>query len=964
MVLSMIHLRRVSIPLLVRLNPAHLRKYRTIKTIYLYQRYMVNTGHPAVFHPNQVRSQAPSKAAYLHSIVSADGNSTAQDPSRVQRAGISVHLNQRLPSKEDYVKYALYQASQKAYEATFLNTFISHALHHDRIAQCSEDPTGSSPTVVGYMESVIHEVDSITRRMIWNAHCRMVHLLAKDGKDGAPFLDIDSFDAKPFSDYGPSNLFPVGKRMDASWHRTTPSPLMVQYSTKEYELGDFSNTVLRRINISGVLPTGRAVRLSTSGKRKGKNMPGAAIREDRTNSPCSSWLPFSPLDSMSGSRVSQPIADTPVSIIHQADLDGARQESGTSVSPAYAHDRLSCSSPTHLEIPFGHCDVETSNSDNAMQSIEYTENVNPWRMRLVNDHKRRLTRKWGNPPQAIGCAVRNFKQAVTAAISIGIHPIAHDHLKRIEAITTRKQHQKYARRSDQSRNKDGSVYSEEAAPELHVSRTRLTGSTAALSESMPDQLASTELQRTAPLARPKKRRNIAAVEHVPAMSSTENWKTAFKSCRESAFYSNDETSSTGQSPYPSLQKSRTLESHQHLPPNAYFEPISRDEKFVWRCAVKHAMGHYYNAGDRKSCRGCNTALSDNVRVVLMDFYMPPRTFYFQPAQGMRWKPSKRLSQSRKWGFSCHDAVAKDAYWKAINSGALEEEAQQIGIDAVVEYIKPKPPPKAPTPEPTTDPEPDPGPHTSGSTTMEHGQDIPDGYYWEKRKTDEEHAWRCDVNHGLGRYYLAGDKKTCPGCGSSQRSPGKHKKMDFYLPSGVIVRQEAPGLSKYKPRKPYKLSKSTATKRGLVTHNQMCNRVYFSLVDDGYDAEEALRLAVERVDSELDKKQERKMKQQDEQDGCEGPEALRKPSTSSSAPRKDSVNTSEVDRKRAKCRRNSRGGCTIALVPKKRSANDLSEEETYGVAVDQETGDTSSEQDPRDSFEISSTEEESSASESE
>lgn len=403
MVLSMIHLRRVSIPLLVRLNPAHLQKYRTIKTIYLYQRYMVNTGHPAAFHPNQVRSQAPSKAAYLHSIVSADGNSTAQDPSRVQRAGISVHLNQRLPSKEDYVNYVLYQANQKAYEATFLNTFIAHALHPDRIAQCSEDPTGSIPTVVEYMESVIHEVDSITRRMIWNAHCRTVHLLAKDGKDGAPFLDINAFDTKPFSDYGPSNLFPAAKRMDASWHLTSPSPLMVQYSTKEYELGcqaspleeidDFNNTVFRRINIGGVLPTGRAVKLSTSGKREGQSIPGAAVREDRANPPCGSWLPFAPLDSASGSHVSQPIADTPVSIIHQADLDGARQEYGASISPAYAHDRLSYSSPTHPEISFGHCDVETSNSDNAMQSIEYTEKVNPWRMRLVNDHKRRLTRK-------------------------------------------------------------------------------------------------------------------------------------------------------------------------------------------------------------------------------------------------------------------------------------------------------------------------------------------------------------------------------------------------------------------------------------------------------------------------------------------------------------------------------------------------------------------------------------------
>ncbi|KAF7682265.1 hypothetical protein GT037_001241 [Alternaria burnsii] len=925
---------------------------------------------------SEVRDQHRRSCSLPLESVSANGSSTAQDPSRVQRAGIGVHLNQRLPSKEDYVNYVLYQANQKAYEATFLNTFVAHALHPNRIAQCSEDPTGSIPTVVEYMESVIREVDSITRRMIWNAHCRTVHLLAKDGKDGAPFLDIDALDAKPFSDYGPSNLFPMAKRMDASWHRTTPSPLMVQYSTKEYELGyqaspleeidDFNNTLFRRINIGGVLPTGRAVRLSTSGKREGQNMPGAAIREDRTNSPGSSRLPFAPLESISGSRVSQPSADTPVTIIHQADLDSARQESEASVSPAHAHGRLSYSSPSHLKTPFGHCDVETSNSDNAMQSIEYTEKVNPWRTRLVNDHKRRLTRKWGSPPQAIDCAVQSFKQAVTTAISMGIHPVVHSYPKEIEPITTSKQHQKYVRRSYQSRNKGGSESTEGAAPKTHVSRTRLTGSTAALSEPIPDQLASTELPRTAPLARSKKRRrrNIAAIEQVPAMSSTENWKTASKSCRGSTLHSNDETSSTGQSPYPGLQKSRTLESHQHLPPNAYFKPILRDEKFAWRCAFKHAMGHYYNAGDRKSCRGCNTALSDNVRVVLMDFYMPPRTFYFQPAQGMRWKPSKQLSQPRKCGFSSHDAVAKDAYWKAINYGASEEEAQKRGIDAVVEHIKPKPLPKAPTPEPTPESEPDLGPHPSGSTTMEHGQDIPDGYYWEKRELDEEHAWRCDVNHGLGRYYLAGDRKTCPGCGSSQKGLGKNEEMDFYLPSGVIVRQEAPGLSKFKPRKPYRLSKSTTTRREPITHNQMCANVYFSFVANGYEAEEALRLAVERVDSELDKKQESKMKRHDKQGGSQGQEALGKSGTSSGATRKDSVNTSEVDRTKTKCRRNSRGGCTMALVPKKRSANELSEGETYGVAVGQEVGYTSSEQDPRDSFEVSSTEEESSASESE
>lgn len=190
------------------------------------------------------------------------------------------------------------------------------------------------------------------------------------------------------------------------------------------------------------------------------------------------------------------------------------------------------------------------------------------------------------------------------------------------------------------------------------------------------------------------------------------------------------------------------------------------------------MGHYYNAGDCKSCRGSNTSLSDDTHVVLMDFYMPPRTFYFQHAPDMRWKHSKQSAQPRKSNRPFHNTVTKDAYWKATSTGASEEEARQMGIDAVVEHVKSKAPPKAPTPRPTPELEPDLGSHLSGSATMEHGQGIPNSYFGEKRKADEEHTWRCDVNHGLGRYYLAGDKKSRPGCGSSQNGSGKNEEMGF------------------------------------------------------------------------------------------------------------------------------------------------------------------------------------------
>jgi hypothetical protein len=828
------------------------------------------------------------------------------------------------------------------------------------------------------MKSVSYEINGITRKMIWNAHCRTVHLLARDGKDGASFLDAHAFDSKPFSDYGPSNLLPVADTVNVSWHRASSNPAMVQYSTKEYELGyqasaledidDFNNTVFRNLNSGGALPVGRAVRLSTSKKRKSQNMPGAAVREERSTIPRSNWLPFAHLDSASNSHVSQPRTITPVNIIHQADLHSVYQKPVTSVSTAYAHRGILYSPPTHLEKLFGHHDTEAPNSDHSgtpVQSIEYAEKVHPWRMRLINHHKRRLTRKWGNTPQALDCAVQSLQQAIATAISMGIRPTAHDYQKKVKTITAREQQREHVRPFHQSQKECGSASTKGTTPESRMSHDCLTDPIMALSDSISGYLALTELLRLAPSARPKKKRkrDTTAVEQTPANAYAKQKTTASKSCRHPVTQSGGTGLSAHQLPPPCPNGSRTLELHQHLPPNAYFEPSSEDEKPVWRCAFKHAMGHYYNAGDRKSCRGCNTSLSDNVRVTLMDFYLPPRTFHFQPAPDMRWKPSKQSAQLRKSHRPCHNAVAKDAYWEATNTGASEEEARQMGVNAVVKYIKPKPSPKAPTPEPTPEPELDLGPHPNGSATMEHGQEIPDGSYWEKRKAGEKRAWRCDVNHGLGRYYLAGDKKSCPGCGSSQNGPGKHEEMDFYLPSSVIVRQEAPGLSKYKPRKPYNLSKSTATKRVMVTHNQMCSKVYFELVAEGYEAEEAMRLAVERLDNELDQKQEKKLKRQDEREKGEDSDAFRKMSTASSASRKNSANTSQADNsKRTQYRRNSRGGCTTTLTPKKRTTNDLSEDETDEIFIGQEIQDTTTEQDHWDYTELSSDEEGSSASE--
>jgi hypothetical protein len=468
------------------------------------------------------------------------------------------------------------------------------------------------------------------------------------------------------------------------------------------------------------------------------------------------------------------------------------------------------------------------------------------------------------------------------------------------------------------------------------------------------------------LEKKKRKKDEFSVDRLTRKPSATQTSTTSKARNQLRIQLNSKVFSSRKSLSSHPSGSMSLELHQHLPPNAYFQPISEDEKCVWRCAFNHAMGHYYNAGDRKSCRGCNTSLSDNIHVVQMDFYMPWRTFYYQPAPGMPWKPSKQSAQRRKSDRPCHNAVAKDAYWAAMSTGATEEEARQMGVNAVCNYLKPKLPPKTPTPEPKPEPEPDLGPHPSGSTTVEHGQRIPNHHYWEKRKVNEEYAWRCDVNHSLGRYYLAGDKRSCPGCGSSRNGPGKRKEMDFYLPSGVIVRQEAPGLSKWKPRKPYKLSKSPTTKKEPVSHNQMCSKVYFELIAEGHEVDEALRLAVERLDYELDKKQEYKMKREDLQGVVESSDAFQDTIASDIASRRNFANMGQAaSSERRQCRRNSRGGYTISLIPKKRTTDDLSNENSGEVAADQEDGDISSGKDSWDNLEmVSSAEENSSASDTE
>jgi hypothetical protein len=148
--------------------------------------------------------------------------------------------------------------------------------------------------------------------------------------------------------------------------------------------------------------------------------------------------------------------------------------------------------------------------------------------------------------------------------------------------------------------------------------------------------------------------------------------------------------------------------------------------------------------------------------------------------------------------------------------------------------------------------------------MEHGQDLPSCSYWEKKDRHDEPAWRCDVNHALGRYYLSGTKKTCPGCGTNKSGVGKHATMDFYLPESAVVRQEAPELVKWVPRKPYKIKAKRDEKRQTVkSHNQMCSKAYWVAVQQGKAHDEALMTAIDETDKELDARDEANRIKQEE-----------------------------------------------------------------------------------------------------
>lgn len=881
------------------------------------------------------------------------------NPSTIRCAETSVRDHYRVPSRDDYMDFVLYQANQKAYEATILKQFVAHALHPDQVGKCFGSEEATRIDITRYMASISKNVDKLANKMVWNAHHRVICMFANEGKESTSFLHVRNLE-NVFAGFGPITASRVAGKLSESWHRAMSEPPMIQLSTLEYplrrhthpleDIDDLVKTSFNQSAPNAVLT--RSPPMALTRKKKARNIPGITKREKQPSVSSNNHIDDPDIEessispcSLSGPEKTLTLMTTPIvnaQPSHFVEPNNAKLEleynHNNSIAEDFTNPYGRNAVPTRLEMLFDHCGADALTGDCAVpcaggHSDSGIMDVPSWPLKLLHDHKRRLTERWGNPTQALETLRSGSEQTLVQALAKGFCPTAPDWHERVQIIASEQTNSisdhivpvmehitAGARTSRSPRDKNG-IDNIPLAP-FHA--------TAKLTE--PNEAS-------VPSNRPVMKRRKMDTKRVASRPLTKRSTVMARKLSRSGTKQPDSPVPVAHTPIlPHPSGSKTLEPDQILPPGAYFEAKSPDEKPAWRCCIKHAMGHYYNAGDRKTCRGCNSTLMDIPKVTYMDFYMPRRQFFHQPATGMRWKPCKPpLGKGRKNDHSCHNSIAKYPFWAAIDAGATEDQARQIGRDAVIEYLRPKPR-KEPTPKPEPEPEPGPPPHPSGSTTMELGQEFFECAYWKKKERHEEFAWRCDVSHGLGRYYLAGDKKSCPGCGTNKGGRGRQTVMDFFLPLGTILRQEAPGLVKWKPRQ-YKAraannvraTKNIKTQPG--SHNQVCSEKYFQAKAQGLEHEEALQLALEQTDAWLDGKQDELARQYEQQDDDEVSNSAEDttPTASSSHSGNTSAKTNPVeDAESNACRRNAHGGCTVSLIPTKRTSDELSDEDMDGT----------------------------------
>ncbi|PVI06055.1 hypothetical protein DM02DRAFT_623374 [Periconia macrospinosa] len=734
---------------------------------------------------------------------------------RSQRARIGVHFDRRQPTIEDYSHFALYQASQKTYEAVFLKSFISHALHPRQIQACfegSDDPE----YLERYLQSVTTNVNQIVTKMIWNAHSRTANLLANEEKESVYFWDFQRFDKRIFRNFTPDNPILVVHKLEQSWHRISEHPPMIRYSTKDYpvgknaspieELDEVAETLFRHRDLNSNLATGRPVKPPLK-KSKTSGLRAAALREERLDVSHNSWLSTFPNcfdlktknhQNPDASATLQPVSTADQSI-HATRTSASNGEMlSATFEPSYENDadtlvadrRHSLATPEKLSVgsraSSSAKDTSTteslpneSRSNIPSQSFTVSASEELPGSNLQSDEQR-LARKRLFPQKNTDDSHPTIDIAIEQAVARGIlEPPTAEVCKQIK-MAARIQRIKRDMLARSQKNNTGAVTltvpwkasRKRKRPGHHSGNANGDGS------SEPDDTGTLRKNR-------RKTMETTTDTFIP-LSSSECTSPAHSNLAPNLSYASS---------------SKTLGRHQKLPQNAYFEPQSPNEEYAWLCSCRHALGNYYLSGDRKQCPGCNSNVDQMRSVQRMDFYLPSRTYQYQSAPERIWTPSKESGKEKKTKFISHNGIAKAAYWAAFSSGATDDEAKKLAVEAVQEHLrKPKGRPKLERKpkEPALKPEikvVDRTPHPSGSKTLEHGQDLPTSAYWKPKKPGESYAWRCDMNHALGRYYLAGNRNSCPGCG-------------------------------------------------------MCSKRYWDAIDHGRNHEDALALAIEQTCAEL------------------------------------------------------------------------------------------------------------------
>ncbi|KAL1610432.1 hypothetical protein SLS60_002099 [Paraconiothyrium brasiliense] len=813
---------------------------------------------------------------------------------------MGIDLKFRKPTREDYSNFVLYQGSQKVYEATFIRNFVAHALHPSQLQVCSSTGFDTDQNIHHYLRSVLDNVDKLATKMIHNTHSRIIEFMANDDRETIPFWDFKQFNEKSFADFLPGNTLSIVGLMSPSWHRAFSHPSMVRYSAPEYpvdadaspfvEIDDVTGHTSLFYDRSATHAAHNQIKHHPRTKKsKTCHLPGAVPRQD-INVLRKDWLQgfgsYGVNESPAGPAGPHGILQD--ALVSDTSARGNSGAPGTQTNESGALDGVDDIFTTPGWNTYMGDGTETNsvctihfqaNTPNCLESLvaahrpgvlvqesslcalpENTQSEAPgtmeplWKMALIEDHKQRLAERWPRTQQQRETPL-DFDGYIERAIMQGDLKRLAPGLRRIADFVDSSALESQLIPAPGSMHKagppPGRLGNDNADPRPELVLRRESKRAISTNESTRPKRPNKEASTSGPSKRRKSTQNVKQPNdlNTAQKASKQNLGTISSSSSDPAHA--DAYHGT----------SKTLENHQRLPPDAYFERVSEQEQPAWRCGIKHPMGYYYNAGDRKNCPGCFTALSENPKRKMMDFYLPSRSHFFQPAPGITWKPGRPQEKPRRSKHLSHNSIAKDAYWEAINTGATADEALKQGIIAVEAYLlakEEKREKKEPTPEPTPEPV-DLGPHSSGSKTMEHGQELPVGAYWKKQFRCDEFAWRCDINHALGRYYLAGDVRSCPGCGSCRSGPGKHPEMDFYLPAGSIARQEAPDLVKWKPRPPYKLAKKSKKAKQVATHNQFCSKKYWELINEGHEHlegganEEALTLAIKATDAHIDAK---------------------------------------------------------------------------------------------------------------